>query len=579
LLALAASVPVACGDEFEGCKATRTCPRTNDAGEGGESGETGGNSGGSAQAGSGPAGGTAGSGGAARGGASGSSGAPSQNGGTAGGGGEGGASADTDPPTIVSITPDDGASDVERDVTVRIEFSERLDESTVTSSSVRLDGPDGTVSGTLSVDEDLVTFVADQPLDLLGTYSLTVDGSLTDRAGNAVARSLTSHFAVRDGRWGQRSFPFGTEVARNVNDLDANAAGDVVVGLVSAGSTQTVFASTYDAASRHWTSVSELTSALGRVFGLGIDSRQRAVVAWGTSATGYGWSRLDGQRNWSNVDSPGPKPLVGVTAEGRAIAVSHPEDVSLNWNSRELDLSDGSIAPPSVVELRETNGCLAPIASRLRLAFLCTRFAENAQELVAAWNVGSTWRAPEQVASAPDIQSFVADSDDEGNIIVVWRQDDEVRSRVYDHASGEWTPNQFVATTSTIATVLRPTMTGGNAIVAVNSQEASEGTWAKVYRSGEGWLDDSKVRLDDPGSGYAVALSIDSMGNALAVWQSQLNYRRYDAVLGWQAASSLNASVNPDHVYAAGAPDGSVLIVANDVGTTPNGIPMAVLFE
>jgi hypothetical protein len=63
------------------------------------------------------------------------------------------------------------------------------------------------------------------------------------------------------------------------------------------------------------------------------------------------------------------------------------------------------------------------------------------------------------------------------------------------------------------------------------------------------------------------------------VWQSELKFRRYVAGVGWQAPDSLDANVNKYNVFAAGAPDGSVLVVANDLEENPDGAPIAVRFE
>src|SRR5688572_11660555 len=162
ILTGAVFAPIGCGGDFSGCKASRTCPprggEAGDAGAGGESGggaDTGGSSGentsGSAGVGGSSTGGTGGTGDM----------------GGAGAGGSGGE--DTEPPTIVSFTPNDGDEDVERDVTVRAELSEPIDEATVTNSSVALEGPDGEVTGTLTVDGNVVSFVTDMPFNVLGT--------------------------------------------------------------------------------------------------------------------------------------------------------------------------------------------------------------------------------------------------------------------------------------------------------------------------------------------------------------------------------------------------------------------------
>jgi len=101
MIATFAVLPLACGSGFHGCKASRTCEPESQGGAGGENGETGGSSG------------TAGnvSGGSTAGGSSGAGGMAGDDDGGSGGSGD-----DSEPPTVVSITPDDGDVDIERDV-------------------------------------------------------------------------------------------------------------------------------------------------------------------------------------------------------------------------------------------------------------------------------------------------------------------------------------------------------------------------------------------------------------------------------------------------------------------------------
>jgi hypothetical protein len=113
----------------------------------------------------------------------------------------------------------------------------------------------------------------------------------------------------------------------------------------------------------------------------------------------------------------------------------------------------------------------------------------------------------------------------------------------------------------------------------VDSRDTTEGTWAAIYEAGTGWIDSSIVSLDDPPDGQDIAVSIDAAGNALAVWQSELRFQRYVAGVGWQTPSSLQARVDPVYVWSAAAPDGSVLVVANDLEDSPSVYPMAIRFE
>jgi hypothetical protein len=220
------------------------------------------------------------------------------------------------------------------------------------------------------------------------------------------------------------------------------------------------------------------------------------------------------------------------------------------------------------------------VASLDRLALIGSRVAPDQSgwaEVYIAWR-GASWSTPEPIASAPNVESLAVDSDEEGNIIVVWLETDEIWSRIYERARDAWTGPQFVGNTSTYGIIMGVDITAGSAVVAVNGRNPTDGMWAAVYQSGVGWLQSSIARLDDREL-YSIGLSIDPAGNALAVWGPELRYRRYVAGVGWQAASALNANVGDWYFAAAGAPDGSAVLVATDFDANPNGAPMAVRFE
>jgi len=295
LLAGTLAIHAGCADHaFEGCKATRTCPPKHGesgTGSGGESGDmsTGGDSG------SGPGGS-----GGGRGGAAGTDDNPGGEGGM-GGGGE-----DTERPTIVSFAPADGDEDVERDVAITATFSEPIDERSVTTTSVLLTGPEGDVSGTLSVDGNVVSFAPSRKLWLLGDYVLTVNDTVADLTGNALGESASVGFRIRDGRWSEPTFPFGP-VASGAGPFQRNSVGDIVVGTMQSGALEL---GVYHAANDQWSTAGEIASGesyaeFAPFFGVAIDPAGRAVAAW-TDYTQHGgwWRTTDGER-WIDAGALG----------------------------------------------------------------------------------------------------------------------------------------------------------------------------------------------------------------------------------------------------------------------------------
>ncbi|MCP5152800.1 MAG: Ig-like domain-containing protein [Ectothiorhodospiraceae bacterium] len=106
--------------------------------------------------------------------------------------------ADVVAPSVVDVTPADGAVDVAADTTVVVRFSESVDPATVDAASVRLLADGVAVAATLSLDEGRQVLRVDPTTDLDPGASVVVEiaASITDGAGNALAGAVTSAFTV-----------------------------------------------------------------------------------------------------------------------------------------------------------------------------------------------------------------------------------------------------------------------------------------------------------------------------------------------------------------------------------------------
>lgn len=111
---------------------------------------------------------------------------------------------DTTPPTVASVTPASGATGVSTAVAVSVAFSEALDATSVSTSSIELRNAANTlVSATVSYNAATwtATLTPTAALAASSTYTLTVKGGATDPrvkdlAGNALASNVTSSFTT-----------------------------------------------------------------------------------------------------------------------------------------------------------------------------------------------------------------------------------------------------------------------------------------------------------------------------------------------------------------------------------------------
>jgi hypothetical protein len=109
--------------------------------------------------------------------------------------------ADTIPPTVVSTSPEDGATGAAINGIVVATFSEAMDASSINGGTFTLAGPSGAVSGTVVYDAASLSarFVPSAPLAPNALYTTTVTVGVRDQAGNflraAVAWTFTTAHA------------------------------------------------------------------------------------------------------------------------------------------------------------------------------------------------------------------------------------------------------------------------------------------------------------------------------------------------------------------------------------------------
>jgi hypothetical protein len=103
------------------------------------------------------------------------------------------------PPTVTGFTPGSGATGVATNAAVTVTFSEALNPSTVTSSTVYLLNGSTPVAATLTYNSstDTVTLTPTSPFADSTTYTVVVAaGGVEDLAGNAIASQATSSFTT-----------------------------------------------------------------------------------------------------------------------------------------------------------------------------------------------------------------------------------------------------------------------------------------------------------------------------------------------------------------------------------------------
>ena len=125
--------------------------------------------------------------------------------------------ADTTAPTISGRTPSPNATGVDTSGNVQVQFSEPMDAATINGSTVRLrkQGAGSDVPATVSYAGNTATLNPSSDLDPNAVYTVTVDGSVADQAGNQLGAADTWSFTT--------SPPIQNLVDTTVSDFSAGA--------------------------------------------------------------------------------------------------------------------------------------------------------------------------------------------------------------------------------------------------------------------------------------------------------------------------------------------------------------------
>ena len=102
---------------------------------------------------------------------------------------------DTVPPTIMSVSPANGADRAAADDEAIVVFSEPFNPNTV-PGRFHVTGPAGEVTGSIDLYPPKIAFRPDSPWDPLSTYTIQVDGAIEDLSGNALGTTQSFVFTT-----------------------------------------------------------------------------------------------------------------------------------------------------------------------------------------------------------------------------------------------------------------------------------------------------------------------------------------------------------------------------------------------
>jgi hypothetical protein len=448
-------------------------------------------------------------------------------------------------PTVVGTTPSPNASEVDLVAPIRFTFSEPVEATTVTSSSLTVSINGAPVAGTVACDSATsCAFTPAGPLPYREQVEVRLSAAVTDLAGRALASPHALSFTTRGRVWSPAPLAVHTARPGLTPDVAIDGQGRAVaVWSQGVGSAFRPFASFYTPYVG-WTVPVELeTVRAGNAEqpAVAMNAAGRAVAVWvlrngaqadlyaAEYAPGGGWSS---PRMVESRTEPVSTPRVTVDDAGNALAV---------WRQ-----SDGTAESAWAARLMVGVGWSAPLLLEL--------------------DAGAT--------TAPALASVPT-----GEALVAWTQPDaggtaRVRASRFAPDTG-WTVADQLPGAATQAPVAVALSLDGSAVLVFRGPMGaapSISAFAARYVPGAGWS--PAVELGAAlSSAEEPSVAMDPWGRALAAWTGPgssspqaIQVRRYSPGGGWVRLALETGTSGQPTVAADGQGNFQLLWVENASG-------------
>ncbi|GEM_PF-5703469 len=460
--------------------------------------------------------------------------------GCGGGGGDGGSSgvgggADSGL-TLVSVFPSDGATAVEPDTEIQVEFSGDVDPATIDETTFVLEGPVGPIDGTRRTTGRTAVFIPTRRLSLAAKYEV--------RWG----KSPVSRFTTRDGLW--RSATIVAPMLRDPRvamDADGNAmtawigeAGDIFFRryLVKSGWQDSGFVRV---GAPYPAQLSLVGAPNGGFWAAWIESYQNPNLQWTSQAY---VSRFIPELGWDTpfaVLSANGDLDVALDAQGRALVVAQYNGAVLS----RLFVPETGWQTPRVLasQISGLQGLTARMDVVSGVHVVWTQAVESLLEIrgvrsgdLGDWSVPVALNSPSESIHPPMLACSPS-----GGAMVVWTQRSSGTYRLffnrYDPETG-WAGPQRTHPSDQTET-LWPSVAGNPDKQLILVAERGSQIWSSTYTPGSGW------EAPIPVSQYKSCkplVGIDAGGNAIAVWARKVSLYENDL---WSSRRTFNGGWSP----------------------------------
>jgi len=490
---------------------------------------------------------------------------------------------------VVTVSPEEGATGVDRNAIITAAFGEDKIASTINDSSFYLTGStltgDSLVSGALSFNaiNNVASFTSANELSLLGSYRASLSDSITDMSGNPLP-ATSWQFRVRDGLWATAALIERNNTGHAFQpEIAVDVAGNVLaVWYLSDGTVFNIW-SNYYSTDTGWGTAEKIESddAGDAVEAqVAFDANGNALAVWrqfdgavfniwsNRYVVGVGWGTAE---KIESIDTGGAfEPQISIDIDGNALSVWYQTDGVAHsiWSNRYVAGAGAGTGWGAAVEIEaEPLGhAFSPqIAFDVNGNALAVWYQNDgmfniwSNRYVAGTGAGTGWGAAELIENEVDGDAFAPQVSFglNGNALAVWRQSDGV---VFNIGANRYTAGIGWDTAAKVGgndagDAFAPQVAiddSGDAILVWSEGDGTRSNiWSNRYTDGAGWGTAVKIESNDAGDTESAQIAMDARGNALAVW-AQNDGTRYDiwsnryvagqgAGAGWGTASIIDA--------------------------------------
>lgn len=519
------------------------------------------------------------------------------------GGGSGNDNKDITAPTVSSVTPENGANNVSRSAPVSATFSEEMFAVSVDGTGFSLTKSSNPVPATISLNTttNSVSLQPNSKLHSLSRYSATLTTSLTDLSGNALNENFSWSFTTEDGNWGTATLlESDTGEASSPQIAIDNSGNALAVWMQN----ESIWANRYSKTNGSWgtPTLIEAKTGIARLPKISTDSNGNAVAVWiqfddlQFSIWANRYTIADG--SWGQAVlieqsvEDATVPEIAVDSNGNALAVWSQWNIDRysiwanrysvtndSWGTVELigGIPDDASYPQ--IEVDASGNALAVWYQRegTQKSIWGNRYDMSNDSWGTAKRIGTDGGVVRPSGSFVDNTQFIPRIaiDDSGNAWTVWSQTDGTRDNIwasrYSVANDSWGTAMMIETNDGDARAPQISVdSSGNALAIWYQSDGSLDTtrFNRYSVSSSSWGTAAPI-APNAGQSYAQQISYDNSGNALAVWKEadgakfDIRACRYNADDGsWSTSALIETDTgSADNPQIAIASSGDALAV------------------